>query len=116
MVKKSKKNSIGAWAFLIGVILAIVLGLFNNYLGTNSTYILWILIVLGIIVGLLNITGKESSGFLLASLALVIVGYMGRSVLEIIPQVGSILSALLVLFIPATIIVALKNMFDMAKD
>ena len=115
MVKKSKKNLIGAWAFLIGVILAIVLGLFNSYLGTNSTYILWILIVLGIIVGLLNITSKESSGFLLASLALVVVGYMGQGVLGIISQIGSVLSALLVLIIPITIIVALRNIFEMAK-
>ena len=115
MVKKSRKNLIGAWAFLIGVILAIVLGLFSTYLGTNSTYILWILVVLGIIVGLLNITGKESSKFLLASLALVIVSYMGQGVLGIIPQIGSILSALLVLFVPATIIVALRNLFDLAK-
>ncbi len=115
MVKKSK-NLIGAWAFLIGVILAIVLGLFNTFLGANSNYILWILIVLGIIVGLLNITGKESSKFLLASLALVIVSYMGQSVLGIISQIGAILSAFLVLFIPATIIVALRNMFDLAKS
>ena len=115
MVKKSKKNLIGAWAFLIGVVLAIVLGLFNTALGTNSTYVLWILVVLGIIVGLLNITSKESSGFLLASLALVIVSYMGQGVLGIITQIGSILSALLVLIIPATIIVALRNIFDMAK-
>jgi hypothetical protein len=115
MVKKSRKNLIGAWAFLIGVILAIVLGLFSTYLGTNSTYILWILVVLGIIVGLLNITGKESSKFLLVSLALVIVSYMGQGVLGIIPQIGSILSALLVLFVPATIIVALRNLFDLAK-
>ena len=116
MVKKSKKNFIGAWAFLIGVILAVILGLFNIYLGTNSTYILWVLVVLGIIVGLLNITSKESSGFLLASLALVVVSYMGQGVLGIIPQIGSILNALLVLFVPATIIVALRNMFELAKN
>ena len=115
MVKKSKKNLIGAWAFLIGVVLAIVLGLFNTALGANSTYILWILVVLGILVGLLNVTSKESSKFLLASLALVIVSYMGQGVLSIIPQIGSILSAFLVLFVPATIIVALRNLFDLAK-
>ena len=115
MVKKSK-NLIGAWTFLIGVILAIVLGLFNMYLGPNSTYILWVLVVLGIVIGLLNITNKESSGFLLASLALVVVGYMGQGVLGIIPQIGAILSALLVLFVPATIIVALRIMFDIAKN
>lgn len=116
MVKKSGKNLIGAWAFLIGVVLSILIGLFSVYLGSKITIILGILVVLGIIVGLLNVKGKESSKFLLASLALVIVGYMGQGVLSIIPQIGAILSALLVLFVPATIIVALKNVFDIAKD
>ena len=111
-----KKNLVGAWTFLIGVILAIALGLFSTFLGTNTIYILWVLVVLGIIVGLLNISGKESSPFLLASLALVVVSYMGQGVLGIIPQIGNILSSLLVLFVPATIIVALRNMFEMARD
>jgi len=72
--------------------------------------------VLGIVIGLLNITVKESSKFLLASLVLVIVTYMGQGVLIIIPQIGSILSVLLVLFVPATIIVALKTVFELARD
>jgi len=117
MKLKSKKNFIGAWAFLIGVILAIALGLFSAYFdATAYKVILGILIVLGIVIGLLNIKGKESSKFLLVSVALVIVAYMGQGVLIIIPQIGKILSALLVVFIPATIIVALKVIFELAKD
>ncbi len=116
MVKKSVKNLAGVWIFLIGVILALVLGLFNTYLGTNTTYVLWVLVVLGIIIGLLNISIKESSNFLLASLVLVVVSYMGQGVLGIIPQIGAILSALLVLFVPATIIVALRGLFELAKS
>jgi hypothetical protein len=67
-------------------------------------------------VGFLNITTTESSKFLLAALALVIVSFMGQLVLSIIPQLGRILSALLILFVPATIIVALKIVFEVSKD
>ena len=120
MVKKTSKpktNTAGAWVFLIGVILAVVIGLFNSQFGaTTNKAILGILVVLGIAIGLLNITTKESSKFLLVSLALVIVSYMGQGILIIIPQIGGILSALLVLFVPTTIIVALRSLFVIARD
>jgi len=116
MVKK-KKNSIGAWAFLIGVLLAVIIGLFSSFLNANTqNIILRVLVVIGIAIGLLNVTNKETSKFLLASLALVIVSFMGQSVLAIITQIGAILNALLVLFVPATIIVALKSVFEISKD
>ncbi|VVB78486.1 Uncharacterised protein [uncultured archaeon] len=119
---KSKGRVLGAWAFLIGVILAIVLGVF----GTNS-WILALLVIAGILVGLLNVTDEESSGFLLAGVSLVLVSWLGQDSLSAFAtvsigslQIGSmligILSALLILFVPATIIVALKSVFDLAKN
>lgn len=117
MKTKSKKNLAGAWAFLIGVILTIALGLFSDYIGAAAyKAILIMLVVLGIVIGLLNITVKESSKFLLTALVLILVAYVGQSVMSIIPQIGKILGALLVLFVPATIIVTLKSIFDIAKD
>ena len=117
MVKKKYGNLIGAWAFLIGVILAAVIGLFTKFVGAETyTTISMILVVLGIIVGLLNVANKESSGFLLAGVVLVLVSFMGQSVLSIIPQVRLILGALLTLFVPATIIVALKSVFEISKS
>jgi len=117
MVKKSKQSQIGAWAFLIGIVVAVTLGVFSAQvtLGTKNI-VLWTLVLLGIILGLLNITNKESKNFLLAALALVIVSYFGGTVLNIIPVLGSVLSSLLLLFVPTTIIVALKLVFEMAKD
>jgi len=120
MVKKrlkSKAQFIGTWAFLIGVILAVVIGLFSLQFGaTTNKVILGALVILGIIVGLLNIGIKDSSNFLLAAIGLVIVSYIGQGILIIIPQIGGILNALLVLFVPATIIVALRTIFEIAKD
>jgi len=118
MKLKSKKNAVGSWAFIIGVILAIVLGLFSNFLNATMHKVLFIILILiGIVVGLFNITNREGSKFLLTSLVLVLVAFIGgESILLIVPELGKILSAMIVLFVPAIIIVALKELFIIAKD
>ncbi|MEK6935708.1 MAG: hypothetical protein AABW67_02890 [Nanoarchaeota archaeon] len=117
MKTKSKKNLVGAWAFLIGIVLALVIGLFSNYfVAMTQEIILGTLLFLGLAVGFFNITNKESSKFLLVSIALVIASYIGYSVMAIIPQISNILNALLVLLIPAIIIVALRSLFEIAKN
>ncbi len=121
---RARENLIGAYAFLIGVVLAIILGVFGGGSRAGSTSILYVvLVVLGLLVGLLiNTTDKNTNTFLFASLSLVIVGGLGNSTLIFIynlsPVLGilnDILSALLVLFIPATIMVALKTVFAITK-
>ena len=109
-----KGNLIGAWAFLIGVIIAIIAGI----LQVSATEGVWaiILIVLGIVIGLLNVAGPELKDFLLAGAVLVIVSGMGgQAYLNEIPFVGEIVKALVVMFVPATIVVALKSVFAIAK-
>lgn len=114
---KTKTNLVGTWAFLIGIILAVIVGLFQDQIGdAASSYILIALMVIGIIVGIFNVTSSESNHFLLAGVSLVIVSFMGASVMGIITQVAGILNALLVLFIPATLIVALKTLFYSARN
>lgn len=120
---KAKENLIGAWAFLVGVILAVILGLFQQYfVSSTSNMIYALLVVLGLIVGLLNVGDRDIMTFLLASLALVIVSGFGQSSLiyvSNIPILGSlnaILASLLVMFVPATIIVALKAVFSIASN
>ena len=113
---KSKENLIGAWAFLIGVILAVIIGLFKARLGlAASNVILALLVILGLVVGLLNVGDKDIKTFLLAGLSLVIVSYMGSNILGIISQIEEVFNALLIMFIPATVIVALKSVFSIAK-
>tara|TARA_Y100000310_G_scaffold86397_2_gene83247 strand:+ start:1992 stop:2345 length:354 start_codon:yes stop_codon:yes gene_type:complete len=117
MIKISKKNVIGPWAFLIGIVAAVTIGAFNAQVsGISQQATLWSLVILGIIIGLLNISNKESTPFLLASVSLVIVSHFGSIILGIIPILGNILVSLLILFIPTTIIVALKLVFEMSKD
>ena len=119
---KSKENLIGAWAFLIGVILAVIIGFFQKYLSTINNSLYALLVILGLIVGLLNVADKDVMTFLLASLSLVIVSGLGQYTLAFIAQIpvlsslSAVLSALLVMFVPATVIVALKAVFAIAKS
>ena len=124
---KSRENTLGAWAFLVGVVLAVLIGLSTTLISipaltTYSRQIYAILILLGITVGFMNVTGKESQTFLIAGAVLVIVSRFGMdSVSGTLIGVGvgdavrSIFAALLALFAPATIIVALKTVFSIAK-
>ena len=110
MVKKG--GSVGSWAFIVGVVIAVLFGLF----GSLSPLWLGILVVLGLVVGLLNVTGSESSGFLLAAISLVIVSAFGRNILSAVPFLGGILDAIMALVVPATVIVALKAVHGLAKN
>jgi len=104
-------NLIGSWAFLIGVILALVLGAF----GAITQGVLITLVIIGLIVGLLNVADKEVSPFLLSGAVLIIAASFGAEIMSSVKILESMLNALLALFVPATIIVAIKNVFLIAK-
>jgi len=120
---KSQENLMSAWAFLIGVILAIIIGVFYKYLGIQTSNLIYaILVLLGFIVGFLIVGDRESMSFLVASVSLVIVSGFGHSTLlftsnvsPILSYLSEILTALLVMLVPATIIVAIKTVFSIAE-
>jgi len=125
MAIRSRENLVGAWAFLMGVILAVLIGILTSLtrIKTNPL-LLSILAVLGIIVGYF-VAEKDVRTFLIASVSLVLVSFAGIqglvlsaaiSGISIGEMVSSILGALLVLFVPATIIVALKTVFSLASS
>lgn len=116
MAKMSRSHLIGSWAFLVGVILAVLLGLglTGQYQGT----MLWVVFLIGIVVGLLNVTHDEVSAFLTSGTILVLVSFLGvqEGIFEIVaPVISNILRAILTLFVPATIIVALRAVFVLAR-
>jgi hypothetical protein len=119
---KSRENLVAAYAFLVGVVLAIIFGLFQKSLESASGIFYSALIVIGLIVGFANVGDKNPNTFLIASLTLVIVGALGNDPLIYVNQnnfvvtaLRNVLISLLVLFVPATIIVALKTIFAYAK-
>jgi len=109
---KKRGNVIGAWAFLIGVVIAIVVGL----IGISNQALVITLVVIGLIVGLLNIADDEAKPFLMSSVVLVIVSALGQAALNIIPKMSETLGALLILFVPAAVVVAIRNVFSLAKS
>jgi len=113
-------KKMGEWAFIIGVLIAIVIGLFSGSLEANvQGWLVLLLVVLGLIVGLLNVTATESTPFLIAAAALMLTGLSGDT-LSNIPRIGSYLSGIVVqiaVFVtPAAIVVALKAIQSLAKE
>lgn len=115
IVPATSKNSnvLGGWAFLIGVILALVVGI---GLLETSPVITLILVLIGILIGLLNVTKEEVNSFLISGAVLIIASALGNSELGNIRFLGTTMSALLAIFVPATIVVAIKNVFKLARQ
>ena len=111
---KGKENLLGAWAFLIGVVLAVIAG-FVPTIDLSKGMWAGVFVALGIVIGIMNITAKETKDFLLAGTILVIVSSLSGNVYRALPYVGDIIMALVILFTPATIIVALKTVFGEAR-
>ena len=125
---EAKENSIGAWAFLVGVVLAVLIGLSTTLISipvltTYSSAIYAILVILGLVVGFsIRVSGKDANAFMIAGTILVIVSKFGMDSVRgsligigVGDTVASVFGALLALFVPATIIVALKKVFDLSK-
>jgi len=108
----ANSNLIGSWAFLIGLIIAIIFS-FATLSATWAT----ILVIIGLIVGLLNIADKEVNPFLMSGTVLVIVSALGAGVVSStgIQFLENFLVNLLLVFVPATIVVAIKNVFTLAR-
>ena len=110
---KGKSNLVGAWAFLIGIILAIIFAFFDV---SGLWWIGWVMFVLGLIIGFLNIADSEAQPFLMAGVVLVIVASLGSSAFSSLAYIPALLKNILALFVPATIVVAIKSVFAMAHD
>jgi hypothetical protein len=104
---------IGFWAFIVGFVLAILAGIIWP---TNQAIVV-VLVILGIIIGFLNVSSKEFMLLLLATIALVVVGnaFAPLGTLRVGEVLGNILSRIGVLVAPAAIIVAIKALWAVAK-
>ena len=116
------EKQIGNYSFIIGVIIAVVLGLAAPRLGAAQAWLGPLLIVLGLVVGFLNVSGKETKEFLLVTVSLVIVAFAGSSQIDkwqsvqlIGPYLSGIFNSILALVIPATVVVGLKEVWELAK-
>lgn len=114
-------KKVGEISFVLGVVLAVIVGLIGSYLGNLGPWLISLLIVLGLIVGLVNIGGKETKEFVWMAVALVLVIYAGgasgtlTNVLYIGEYLSGVLNAVMAFVVPATVIVALKEIYFLAQ-
>ena len=120
-------KTLGTWLFLLGIVIAIIVGLLmgaNVYTDTNG-YAAVILAALGFIVGVLSffavgtITKEEVPTFLIAALLLVGVG-AATTLLSGFKIIGPYLAGIAVMiaaFIaPAAVILAIRAIWDIGKS
>ena len=79
MAIRSKENYWGAWGFLVGIILALAVGILSASLGELSGYIMGVLVFLGLLVGFINVSPKDQNTFLMTAVSLVIVSFAGAA-------------------------------------
>jgi len=104
---------IGFWAFIIGFIIAIIAGI---WWPAESAFVI-VLIILGLLIGSLNITGKETLIFLVATIALIVVGQVFGpiKVLDVGKYLDQVLSYVATLMAPAAVVVAVKALWKVGK-
>lgn len=114
---KKLAGTIGLLAFLVGIILAIVGGIgYHDNSGITLT-----LVIVGILVGVLNITGKEVLPLLIAAIALIVVGLTkGFAPLDDLggeagTKINDIVAYIAIFITPAAIISAVRAIWAVAR-
>ena len=116
MRKRKALKSFGGWAFVIGIIGALVLGLLAGLgMFEAGVTLTTVLVVAGLVIGFMNINASEAVPMMLAGL--VIGG--GAGILSTLPLMGAVVVAILAslakVVIPAVIVIAVKTVYDKAK-
>ncbi|MBN1544657.1 hypothetical protein JW898_04295 [Candidatus Woesearchaeota archaeon] len=110
-------HKVGHYAFVGGVLIAIIAGL----LQTTSIFFAFSILLLGVVVGFLNISTKEVMPFLVAAVALLVAGSADFQILNIMfNPLGTVLTSLfsfIKLFVaPAALVVSLKAIVNLARN
>ena len=114
----------GGYAFIVGIILAVVLGIIMGFapeaLASSGSLILLIMIILGLIVGFMNIKDSNITEFLIAAIAVTLVGNIAVSQAATIiptvgPAIGYIFLYIVALAASAALVVGLKQVGALAS-
>jgi len=103
----AKGTSYGNWAFLVGLIIALVAGF------VNIPFYALILVLLGLVVGFLNVSVKETHGFLVATVALIVAGSANLDLVW--SGLTAILGNIVIFVAPAALVVAIKALYEIAS-
>ena len=140
MANNDMIGKIAIYAYLAGVIIALVFGIYQAYTIENATtpldiffmtdaggWVAWLLALIGVIVGILAVLGKgtitkqEVPGFLMAGVALLVMYAVFSGMAGMLdPWLGSLLSgisfALAIFIAPAVGLLAIKAIWDIGKS
>lgn len=106
-------SQIGRYLFLGGIILSVVTGLAGDFGIPNLGVVL---VVLGAIVGFLNVSGAESRTFLIAGIAFLATAGALNGLPALGAHISGIAANLSAFAGPAVLIVALKSLLSTAGD
>jgi hypothetical protein len=109
-----RRATVGAWAYIVGIVVAALAAVFVQQGLDLLTYI--VLAVLGIVVGLMNITEDETLLFLVAAVALVVSANGVRGVLENILFMETFLNNVIIFTAASAFIVSIKALFKVSKS
>lgn len=121
-------QKIGSYAFLVAVIIAVLVGLIAALMPTMinadmAGIIALVLVILGLIVGFLNIKDKHVTDFLIATIAVAMVGnitaggFMSMAGISIIGSIiANIVGQIVLVVAPAALVVGLKQIVALAKE
>jgi hypothetical protein len=134
MLKNEIMSKVGMFSFIIGLTIALLLGIVEAWMKLDNTtlftpdnvVIAWILVILGVIIGLLTVLGegtitkKETPGFLIAGIALLVMYAVFKDLPSNLVGIKEILESIsltLAIFVgPIVVLLALKAIWDMGKD
>jgi hypothetical protein len=135
-------QEIARWAYVIFVVVAVLAGLILGYsayssyiltptdppanwaenIKTNDGYVLFAMLILGIVVGLTSITRKEVTPFLISTIALVVASaanvWAGLWYLHplLFFWASAILSYIVAFAAPAAVLISIKSVLAMTKE
>lgn len=118
---KETFESMGAWVFYLGLLVALVLAAMPTILTPGVTIL--VLGILGIIVGWLNIQDKELQLYMIANIAFLVAANGFTSVLAALPVgtwgttfLTNLVHNIILFVAPGVAVVALKALYEVSKD
>ena len=110
---------IGEYAYIVSVVIAVLAGLAAPWVA--SQWVIVLLVVLGVIVGFLNVSEKETTPFLIASIALIVASTAAFATIDtVLSPLGTIIDSIVkniaVFVAPAAIIISVKAIAALASS
>jgi len=104
MKQKVKSLKPGDWAFIAAVIIGVIAGIADRM----STWLVWVLIAIGLVVGILMWAYNDKKNTLIASIAIVILAQWGPNALIHAQTMINIMYSLTIMFVPVALITCVR--------